>query len=55
MSRRFPERHIQSETLLNLIESKARFEEFQRIQKEIYELLQLYKPGSVNNPENGKN
>ena len=38
-----PERYISSPELLDLIESKARFDQFVEIQKDIYEILSLYK------------
>lgn len=52
MFQRQPEKYITSEELVKLIEKRAQFEEFQIVQKELIKLLDLYKPGSVNNPDN---
>lgn len=46
-----PDRYVRSSELLELLEQKARFDHFVEIQSEIYDLLSLYKPGSVNNPD----
>ena len=51
MFRRMPERHIHNDDMLYLIETKARFDEFCDIQREIYSLLKTYNPGAENNPD----
>ena len=46
-----PDLVVDSFDLLKLIETKAKFLMFMDIQKDMYELLKLYKPGTMNNPD----
>lgn len=47
-----PEKYVRDYDLLNLIIKKSQFEHFLEIQSEMYDLLSLYRPGSINNPDN---
>ena len=51
MFQRQPERYITSAELIELVEKKAQFDEFCTLQRELYNLLELYRPGSIHNPE----
>ena len=51
MFSRMPERNIHSDELLELIQTKARFDEFCNIQRDMYMLLKSYQPGGYNNPD----
>lgn len=46
-----PDLVVDSFDLLKLIETRAKFLMFMDIQKDMYELLKLYKPGTMNNPD----
>lgn len=46
MTARYPERYLQDLDMLELIQKKAHLEMFLTIQKDIYDILNLYRPTS---------
>lgn len=46
-----PERVLRDDDLIELIRCKSEFDLFMQIQREMYEILKEYRPGSVGNPD----
>lgn len=51
MFQRHPEKYVTSEELFRLAYKKAQLEEFERVQKDIHNLLKTWQPGQLNNPD----